>query len=280
LPDSDIHLYDEHSSFARLSDYFNKNIQSRKELSDDSEWLAIFERFLKCIIERRVVRVREWYAQNTARFPRYNSTIANGKFELEQTIAEFTSLGTLCGLTCQSCGLKCAKNRNHKESHDCLTDHKCYILCDFIEAHNDKLIPTCRHKAGHEGKHTCNKMNHLCGKTCNLIDKLNCQEVCSKKIGHDGEHLCQSTNHYCGKVCSLITYTQKGDYRCPNRCIVPYYEEHDAHRCENDTCPIQCPIIGCQRSCQSNDHFHSYSDLHVDHFCGYVYYDNFWFFFF
>jgi len=138
-----------------------------------------------------------------------------------------------------------------------------------LKAHNKKLIQKCNHKAGHEGKHICKKIKHLCGEPCNLIDKRNCQKVCSKEIGHHDEHLCQSTRHYCGESCSLSTHTVKGDYHCPNKCIKPYEEQHDSHRCENETCPIQCSIPNCQRRCQSNDHFHSYSDfLQVDHFCG------------
>ncbi|CAB4476805.1 unnamed protein product [Rhizophagus irregularis] len=103
----------------------------------------------------------------------------------------------------------------------------------------------------------------------NLIDKRNCQKVCSKKIGHDdNEHLCQSKRHYCGKNCTLSSYTQKGDYQCLNKCIMSYEEEHDLHLCENTICPIQCPIPNCKERCQSDDHFHAFSDLQVNHFCG------------
>ncbi|CAG8525687.1 11945_t:CDS:10 [Acaulospora morrowiae] len=100
-----------------------------------------------------------------------------------------------------------------------------------------------------------------------LEDKRNCQKVCAKEIGHeDSEHICQSKRHYCGKPCSLSTCTQKGNYQCPNKCITASEEEHDVHRCENETCPIQCPISG---RCQSNDHFHAYSEIYViGHFCG------------
>jgi hypothetical protein len=209
--------------------------------------------------------------QNTAKFPQDNSDVVNGKYEMEQEISKLSLLWTLCGLTCYQCGLKCVKNRDHKENHDCLTDHKCHFPCHFIEAHKDTKIPECSHKAGHEGKHSCDKISHLCGKLCSLIDKRNCQKVCSKKIGHeDDEHLCQSKRHYCGKDCSLSTYTMKGDYHCPNKCIISYEEDHDLHRCENTICPIQCPIPNCKERCQSGDHFHAFSDLQVDHFCGYV----------
>ncbi|GBB83175.1 hypothetical protein RclHR1_00010057 [Rhizophagus clarus] len=190
---------------------------------------------------------------------------------MKQEISKLALLWTLCGLRCHQCGLKCVKNRDHKENHECLTDHKCYFPCHFTKAHNDDYIPECSHKAGHEGKHVCDEINHSCGKPCNLIDKRNCQKVCFKEIGHDdGEHLCQSRNHYCGEDCSLSTHTHttKGDYHCPNKCIKPYEEEHHLHRCENTTCPIQCQIPDCKEKCQSNDHFHAFSILQVNHFCG------------
>ncbi|CAI2177086.1 2129_t:CDS:10 [Funneliformis geosporum] len=187
---------------------------------------------------------------------------------MEQEISKLILLWTFCGLTCHLCGLKCVKNQDNEEYHDCLTDHKCNFLYHFNEVHNIKSIPTCSFIAGQEGKHACNEVKHLCGESCSLIDKRNCQQVCSKVIGHYDLHLCQSLRHYCGEACSLSTKSQKGDYHCPNKCIVPYEERHDSHRCENETCPIQCPISDCQRKCQSNEHFHSDSNSQVDHFCG------------
>ncbi|PKK70959.1 hypothetical protein RhiirC2_443579 [Rhizophagus irregularis] len=292
FPDDDDHV-DEF--FIQLSEYlrnhFEKTTQPRKESSYDNEWFSNFDRFLKDIIKRRTLRVQNWYMQNTVKFPQDNSDIIDGKYALGQKIGELARLWTLCGLTCHQCGLKCVKNcgykenhdhkdkenhdykenHDHTENHDCLTDHKCHFPCHFTEAHNDSPTPECRHKAGHKGKHACAKMIHLCGKACFLIDKFNCQKVCSKEIGHDdGEHLCQSKrNHYCGEDCSLSIHNTKGDYRCPNKCIISYEEEHDFHRCESTICPIQCPIPDCKERCQSDDHFHAFSDSQqVNHFCG------------
>ncbi|GES75141.1 hypothetical protein GLOIN_2v1781568 [Rhizophagus clarus] len=273
--DSGILLYDERTSFERLSEdlrrYFENTVQPRRESHDDNEWFSNLSKFFEYVIKRRKSRVQYWYEQNTAKFPQDNSDIASGKYVMKQEISKLALLWTLCGLRCHQCGLKCVKNRDHKENHECLTDHKCYFPCHFTKAHNDDYIPECSHKAGHEGKHVCDEINHSCGKPCNLIDKRNCQKVCFKEIGHDdGEHLCQSRNHYCGEDCSLSTHTHttKGDYHCPNKCIKPYEEEHHLHRCENTTCPIQCPIPDCKEKCQSNDHFHAFSDLQVNHFCG------------
>ncbi|PKC68809.1 hypothetical protein RhiirA1_440393 [Rhizophagus irregularis] len=272
LPDSNIWLYDNKYETCiqlsnKLRNYFEEIVQPRRESSDDNEWFSNLDRFFKYIIGRRTSRVQNWYMQNTAKFPQDNSDVVNGKYEMEQEISKLSLLWTLCGLTCHQCGLKCVKNRDHKENHDCLTDHKCHFFCHFTEAHNDNLIPKCSHKAGHEGKHACDKISHLCGKPCSLDDKRNCQKVCSKEIEHDDdEHLCQSKRHYCGKDCSLSASTPKGVYQCPNKCIISYEEEHDSHRCENTICPIQCPIPNCKERCQSDDHFHAFSE--VNHFCG------------
>ncbi|CAG8468073.1 14418_t:CDS:10 [Rhizophagus irregularis] len=270
LPDADIHLYDENESFAQLSedlrDHFEKIVQSREEMSDENKWFENYAKFSNYIVERRISRVRKWYAQNTAKLPQDNSNVIYGKYEMEQKLDKLTLLWTLCGLACHQCHLKCMKNFNHEEDHDCLTNHKCNFPCQFVEVHNKKLIPKCSHKAGHEGRHICRKIKHLCGEPCNLIDKRNCQKVCSKEIGHlDGEHLCQSTRHYCGENCSLSTVTVNGDYHCPNKCIKSHEEHHELHSCEIETCPIQCPIPYCEKRCQS-DHFHTFFDLHVDHF--------------
>ena len=75
-------------------------------------------RFFKDIIKRRVLRAQSWYTQNTAKFPQDNSNIVDGKYAMEQAISKLTLLWTLCGLTCHQCGLKCVKNRDHKEDHD------------------------------------------------------------------------------------------------------------------------------------------------------------------
>ncbi|CAG8491773.1 7035_t:CDS:10 [Funneliformis caledonium] len=229
--DSELILFEENTNFIHLSTdlrtYFEDKIQLRKQSSNDTEWFNSLEKFFKYIIDRRIVRVQEWFNQNTIRFPQDNSDIVIANYTLEQEISKLTIFWTLCGLTCQSCG----------------------------------------HKAGHEGKHACNKANHLCGKRCHLSEKRNCQKICAKKIGHeDDNHLCQSSRHNCGEPCSLNTHTIKGSYQCSNKCIIPHEVEHNIHKCENETCPIQCPIKDCQRRCQSNDHFHALSG--VNHFCG------------
>nr|CAG8522177.1 4868_t:CDS:10 [Entrophospora candida] len=273
FPDSDVLLFEENADFIDFSydlrNQFEENIQQRKESANDSEWFNKLELFFKFIIERRIYRVEQWFLQNITKFPQDNSEVVIGKYALEKEINNLRLFWTLCGLSCQDCGLHCLKNLGHTDKHDCKTNHKCHFSCQFTEAHSS-YVPTCSYKAGHDGKHACNKASHLCRKPCKLSDRHNCQKVCSKDIGHkDDEHMCQSNHHYCGEPCSLFTSTNKGDYECPNICIIPCELEHDQHHCENETCPIECPISDCRNRCQSNNHFHAYSsESTVNHFCG------------
>ncbi|CAJ0860021.1 15726_t:CDS:10, partial [Entrophospora sp. SA101] len=275
FPDSDVLLFEENADFVDFSSdlrtHFEENIQKRKCSENDSEWFKKLQLFFRFLVERRIYRVEEWFSENISKFPQDNSEVVIGKYALEKEIDKLMHFWTLCSLSCQDCGLHCLKNHDHTDKHDCKTNHECHFSCQFVEAHSS-VIPVCSYKAGHDGKHACNKASHLCGKPCNFSDKRNCQKVCSKDIGHkDDEHMCQSKRHYCGEPCSLITSTNKGDkgdYECPNKCIMPCELEHDQHRCENETCPIECPISDCQKRCQSNNHFHAYTELAVNHFCG------------
>ncbi|CAI2192234.1 4778_t:CDS:10, partial [Funneliformis geosporum] len=149
LPDSGLQLYGEYESFVKLSEglraYFEKNVQPRKDSSDDSKWFSNLNKFIKCIIERRVLRVKDWYLQNTAKFSHVTA------------------------------------NKSAQKKSDMRMSIGVYL--------------------------------HVI-----IVEKL------------------------------------------------PYEEVHDLHHCKNETYPIQCPILDCQRKCQSNNHFHSNSQ--VDHFCG------------
>ncbi|CAG8442852.1 12656_t:CDS:10 [Acaulospora colombiana] len=48
---------------------------------------------------------------------------------------------------------------------------------------------------------------------------------------------------------------------------LPCEENHSIHRCENEVCPIECPIANCRERCESNDHFHALKKDMI-HFCG------------
>ncbi|CAG8642418.1 8285_t:CDS:10, partial [Ambispora gerdemannii] len=258
-----------------LRNFFEENIQTRDQ-SSDSQWFDRLEILYKFIIDRRVNRVQQWFSQNTSRFPNDHNEIIIAKYALEQEITRLKLFWNFCRLRCENCGLACLKASRHNDNendmtHDCLTDHECHSVCQFQEIHTDETIPKCINFAGHEGHHACSA-SHSCGASCIYDGKRNCQLKCTKDIGHETTtgnevHLCEATRHYCGAPCSLKADTQKGNYECRNTCIIPCEESHEVHKCENEVCPIECPIATCRRRCESREHFHALEE-NVDHFCG------------
>ncbi|KAG9300637.1 hypothetical protein G9A89_023435 [Geosiphon pyriformis] len=279
MPDSGLVLLKDGMTLTNLSSdilgFFEEKIQARS-IIPDSQWLEQLETFVKFIIQRRVKRVQQWFARNTNRFEKEQNEIIITNYVFEQEISRLSLFWNFCRLRCNSCGLLCMKASRHSDNeqdmtHDCLTDHKCHSECQFSEAHLNQTIPKCNQFAGHEGGHACEK-SHACGASCIYDGKRNCQLKCAKDIGHGStsgnkDHLCGATRHYCGSPCSLKTKTQKGEYECHNTCIIPCEEIHSVHKCENEVCPLECPISNCHRRCESKDHFH---DLEggIDHFCG------------
>ncbi|CAG8548283.1 10484_t:CDS:10 [Ambispora gerdemannii] len=278
MPDAGLILLKDNINLVDLSlelrNFFEENIQARDQ-SSDSQWFYRLETFYKFIIDRRIKRVQQWFSQNTSRFPDDHNEIIIAKYVLEQEITRLKLFWNFCRLRCDNCGLACLKASQHNDNendaiHDCLTDHGCHSACRFQEIHLDETIPKCAKFAGHEGYHTCSA-KHSCGASCVYSGKRNCQSKCTKDIDHETMtgnevHLCEATRHYCGALCSLRADTQKGNYECRNTCIIPCEESHEVHKCENEVCPIECPIAKCRRRCESRDHFHAKEN--VDHFCG------------
>ncbi|KAG9305010.1 hypothetical protein G9A89_007413 [Geosiphon pyriformis] len=279
MPDAGLVLLKDGMTLTNLSSdlrsFFEEKVQPRGQIPD-SQWLEELEIFVKFIIQRRIKRVQQWFARNTNRFEKEQNEIVITNYALEQEISRLSLFWNFCRLRCNDCGLLCMKASRHSDNeqdmtHDCLTDHKCHSECQFSEAHLDQTIPKCNKFAGHEGRHAC-EQSHACGAPCVYDGKRNCQSRCTKDIGHESNngneiHLCEATRHYCGSPCSLKAETQKGEYECHNTCIIPCEEVHSVHKCENEVCPIECPISNCHRRCESKEHFHDLEGS-IDHFCG------------
>ncbi|CAG8444245.1 12971_t:CDS:10 [Acaulospora morrowiae] len=276
MPDTGLVLLKDKGNFVEISadlrEYFEKNVYSRGSIPD-SEWMVQLDNFFKLIINRRIRRLQEWITKNTSRFPKDHNDVYTINCALNQETSRLNLFWNICRLRCDQCGLSCLKASRHDDdaSHDCMTDHKCHHLCEFKEVHNDGSIPQCVNFADHQGKHRCST-SHACGAPCVYSGKRNCQNVCAKDADHhdvEGNkvHLCESTRHFCGAPCSLKAVTQKGKYECRNLCILPCEENHSIHRCENEVCPIECPIANCRERCESTNHFHAL-EKNVSHFCG------------
>ncbi|CAG8497613.1 11334_t:CDS:10 [Acaulospora morrowiae] len=273
--DSDTLLFEEKPNFLRLSGdlraYFEEHIQSREDATEDSELFANLERYFKYIVERRIFRVQEWFAQNTIKFPQDNSGVAIGRYVLEQEIEKLSLFWTLCGLTCHKCNLKCLKNRDHADGrHDCLTDHECHVLCQFSDAHKDS-IPQCGHKAAHFGKHTCDKVVRMkCARYLALfpiakedvdlattfipyqsfINKHHCQEQCEHpgvcKVLTEPKKNEQKYQGLSGTSSKFIKYTQVSEKLKCSKKIPPNSFKHEGPHCHNEDgvhfCDSQCTL--------------------------------------
>ncbi|RHZ90025.1 hypothetical protein Glove_9g277 [Diversispora epigaea] len=279
MPDTGLELLGDQKNFVQISSdiikFSETNIYSRRSILE-SEWVDHLKAFFKFIINRRISRVNEWFSKNISRFPKDHNEIVINNYALEQEITNLNSFWNLCCIQCDKCGLKCLKSSRHSdngdEGHSCLTDHRCHKPCNLKEAHVDEVLPECNNYANHEGKHRCSQKDHTCGAPCIYHGKRNCQSICAKDIGHgdtqnDEIHLCEATRHYCGEPCSLKTETKKGPYQCKNTCIIPCEEKHELHECQNEVCPIECPLENCRQKCESSNHFHS-DEKDVNHFCG------------
>ncbi|RIA83800.1 hypothetical protein C1645_833247 [Glomus cerebriforme] len=279
IPDTGLILLKDGKDFVELSNdlrnYFEENVQARGETAD-SQWVEKYDKFLKFIIKRRIDRVQQWFNKNTSRFPNDHNEIKITSYALEQEITKLNLFWNICRLRCNSCGMTCLKTSRHDDNekdmgHDCLTDHLCHFRCFFEEAHTTGTLPECSQFAGHEGKHIC-VQNHACGEPCTFSGKRNCQTRCAKEVGHEKTlgsetHLCEASRHYCGAPCSLKINLPSESYECRNKCIIPCEDSHSVHKCQNEVCPIECPLEGCQRRCESKEHFHAF-EKDVQHFCG------------
>ncbi|RGB38355.1 hypothetical protein C1646_755776 [Rhizophagus diaphanus] len=85
--DSELILYEENTNFihllADLRSFFEDKIQLGKENSNDIEWFNSLEKFFRYIIDRRIIRVQEWFKQNTIRFSQDNNEIVITRYALE-----------------------------------------------------------------------------------------------------------------------------------------------------------------------------------------------------
>ncbi|CAG8464426.1 13684_t:CDS:10 [Dentiscutata erythropus] len=235
-----------------LISFFEKHIMERKSAEKDEIWFNNLRIFLDYIVKRRINRVKSWYTQNTASFSQDNSHIIQGNNLLLREISKLTVFWNLCGIKCSICKLYCLKQRDHNNDHDCLTDHKCHFDCQFDEKHLEQKVPkeACKHEAGHDGKHICDKIRHECGEPCYLSDKKNCNQYCTNEVGHSKEvkHKCNSV-HQCGAECSLKINTRYTQYT-------------------SESCPIPCPMPTCKNKCKSKNHHHALEGAGINHLCG------------
>ncbi|RUS29883.1 hypothetical protein BC938DRAFT_480113 [Jimgerdemannia flammicorona] len=264
---------------APLRNFFEDNAQRRFDVSNDADWYKLYNAFVKQIVARRIRRAKQWFSANTSRFPSDHTDIVATAYDLEQESDRLKAVWSLCGLTCAECNLRCLEQRDHSGEHTCFTDHSCKHACAFTQDHfsdgsmDSSQSPPCAMPAGHDGTHICKDSEHVCGETCSLYGKRNCQGTCNKQPDHtDSIHSCASRVHYCGEPCSLRDVKDSKSasrFSCKNTCIVPYEESHEIHKCENDNaCPLRCCLLQCNKRCDTSNHFHAIDNAGDYHFCG------------
>ena len=122
---------------------------------------------------------------------------------------------------------------------DCGTDHKCKSKCELCL----KKEIFCYKKSAHEGKHICNKPQHNCTESCNVVG---CTNKCTHPYGHENPkyHRCEET-HQCSSQCIY----------CSNKCVKTRLEIHEDHLCSETQCSKLCVL--CNERCATLNHQHN-----------------------
>ena len=101
---------------------------TRFKISEE-EFLSALNQHILSIANARIGQVRTWLEENTARFAQ--DADLQTLFRVFNDLAkELMSHVALCGVACGSCSLSCLKGRQHDDSHDCYTTHKCPRACN------------------------------------------------------------------------------------------------------------------------------------------------------
>lgn len=95
------------------------------------------QQLLNELVDHRLGHVRLWLELNTKRFPTTHQGLRELFQQLDEQAVEMKSAVELCPQTCGSCHLLCLQDRQHRDSHDCATNHRCPEPCEVSENHDD-----------------------------------------------------------------------------------------------------------------------------------------------
>ena len=212
-------------------------------------WRSGLQNFLTESITFRFERVKEWLEANLQKWKssdnaEYDDIINVVMENLENQKACFEQTYKFCEEKCTDCFLKCTQIVNHKSGHKCSTSHLCTAQCEYCE----NVMNKCKVSFGHDGKHVCREINHVCSEPCKFSELSGCAGECQKMNGHEDEHECSEKRHPCKEVCTLDG--------CEGRCIIDCYEEHTVHKCSKEQCINKCSVSTCTNKCAALDHFH------------------------
>ena len=213
-------------------------------------WRTGLEKFVLECVNLRFERVQKWLEENLRKWKEcdnaeYDDIICSVLENLANWKLKFIQTYKFCEETCNKCFLKCTQIVNHRGAHECSTSHYCTAKCAYCEP---KEAEPCKMAFGHDGKHVCGEVNHVCGAPCRFTSLNGCSGECHNMTRHDGEHQCSERRHPCSQICSL-----EG---CEGRCVIDCETEHTAHKCIKEQCISKCSIQTCTNKCSALDHFH------------------------
>ena len=216
------------------------------------DWREGLQSFVSEAIQFRFERVKQWLEANLQKWKlsenaEYDDIINVVMENLENQKACFEQTYKFCDEKCSECFLKCTQIVNHKGDHKCSTSHCCTAQCEYCENDMNK----CKVPFGHEGKHVCREINHVCSEPCKFNEVNSCEGECQKMTGHKDDHECSEKRHPCKETCTLDG--------CEGRCIIDCDIEHSVHKCTKEQCISKCCVTTCTNKCAALDHFHGTS---------------------
>jgi len=116
---------------------------------------------------------------------------------------------------------------------------------------------TCVLLSGH-----AESIRHYCGEdSCTALCSVpHCGRPCAHDHWHTVDphatHDCGFSDHTCSRLRKLTCAA------CGAPCALSGAVPHDKHMCadaESKPCVFRCWVPGCERACQSRDHFHGFS---------------------
>ena len=107
----------------------------------ETGWMESLCTFLQDLVDRRIMHVQAWVDSNLSQYNGSNAAIEELRRALDTISVELKRSVQLCKTRCSSCYLLCLGIQFHEGVHDCSTDHRCPIPCQFSGEHYDEPDP-------------------------------------------------------------------------------------------------------------------------------------------
>lgn len=122
------------ASFKELERRF---LLQRPRAASDGTWREAFVSEVETILFRRASLVRQWFEDNTYKFPKGNPDVSQVQAQMDRSILDMRNDFRVCCSLCRNCYHPCLKLNSHQGQHDCGTSHRCDGLCEYGDEHAD-----------------------------------------------------------------------------------------------------------------------------------------------